>query len=565
MYNKNNNYIKQPKKDFKPWRAAIYIRLSKEDGDKSESNSITNQRNILTDYLSQQMDIELVGEYSDDGESGATADRPDFQRMLIDVDAGKINCIIVKNLSRFSRNMGITINFITEYFPEIGLRFISLDPKYDSAVDDISEAEKLLNISVHGFMNESYLATTSSSIKKTLDTNRKKGLFIGSFAPYGYLKDPNDRHKLIVNNETAEVVRTIFQKFAHGESLLGITKYLNNAGIPNPSTYKRMNEPTYCHGSGNINDGLWSDKTVRRILQSEVYIGNMVQGKNKKISYKNKKCKATPRENWYIVENTHEAIIGNDLFFKAQERFNSGSRSSPVTNRVDLFSGLVCCADCGRIMSKNTKKNSNKTYVYYKCTTSKKLSPTACSNHTIRADELENTVLKTIQEMINIAIEQEEALKIIEKSSKRNTEFSALESNLKKLLAEKEKIKLKLFRLYDNREDGVINDEQFRDYKSIYTKQSVDTDNQIKALEKQLEEYKNGYDGEAEHIKYFKNHGNIDSLNRAIVTELIDLILVYEGGKIKINFKFDDIFKRVDEYIKLNTGLLEEEKSKKPA
>ena len=155
MYNKNNNYIKQPQKDFKPWRAAIYIRLSKEDGDKSESNSITNQRNILTDYLSQQRDIELVGEYSDDGESGATADRPDFQRMLIDVDAGKINCIIVKNLSRFSRNMGVTINFITEYFPEIGLRFISLDPKYDSAIDATGEAEKLLNISVHGFMNES--------------------------------------------------------------------------------------------------------------------------------------------------------------------------------------------------------------------------------------------------------------------------------------------------------------------------------------------------------------------------------------------------------------------------
>lgn len=564
MYNKNNNYIEQPQKDFKPWRAAIYIRLSKEDGDKSESNSITNQRNILMDYLSQQRDIEFIGEYSDDGESGATADRPDFQRMLVDIDTKKINCIIVKNLSRFSRNMGVTINFITEYFPEIGLRFISLDPKYDSAIDDIGEAEKLLNISVHGFMNESYLATTSSSIKKTLDTNRKKGLFIGSFAPYGYLKDPGDRHRLIVNEETAEVVRTIFKKYSAGESILGITKYLNNTGIPNPSTYKKMNEPTYCHGSSNINDGLWSDKTVRRILQNEMYIGNMVQGKNKKISYKKKKCKATPRDKWYIVENTHQAIIDNDLFCKVQERFNSGSRSSPVTNRVDLFSGLVCCADCGRIMSKNTKKNSNKTYVYYKCTTSKKLSPTACTSHTIRADELENTVLKTIQGMINIAIEQEEALKIIEKSSKRKTEFSSLESNRKKLLSEQEKIKLKLFRLYDNREDGIINDEQFCDYKSIYSKQSADIDNQIKAIDKQLEEYKTGYDCEAEHIKYFKNHGNIDSLNRAIVTELIDLILVYEGGRIKINFKFDDIFKKVDEYIKLNTDILEEE-SKKPA
>lgn len=564
MYSKNNNYIEQPQKDSKPWRAAIYIRLSKEDGDKSESNSITNQRNILMDYLSQQRDIEFIGEYSDDGESGATADRPDFQRMLVDIDTKKINCIIVKNLSRFSRNMGVTINFITEYFPEIGLRFISLDPKYDSAIDDIGEAEKLLNISVHGFMNESYLATTSSSIKKTLDTNRKKGLFIGSFAPYGYLKDPGDRHRLIVNEETAEVVRTIFKKYLAGESILGITKYLNNTGIPNPSTYKKMNEPTYCHGSSNINDGLWSDKTVRRILQNEMYIGNMVQGKNKKISYKKKKCKATPRDKWYIVENTHQAIIDNDLFCKVQERFNSGSRSSPVTNRVDLFSGLVCCADCGRIMSKNTKKNSNKTYVYYKCTTSKKLSPTACTSHTIRADELENTVLKTIQGMINIAIEQEEALKIIEKSSKRKTEFSSLESNRKKLLSEQEKIKLKLFRLYDNREDGIINDEQFCDYKNIYSKQSADIENQIKALDKQLEEYKTGYDGEAEHIKYFKNHGNIDSLNRAIVTELIDLILVYEGGKIKINFKFDDIFKKVDEYIKLNTDILEEE-SKKPA
>ncbi len=564
MYNKNNNYIEQPQKDSKPWRAAIYIRLSKEDGDKSESNSITNQRNILMDYLSQQRDIEFIGEYSDDGESGATADRPDFQRMLVDIDTKKINCIIVKNLSRFSRNMGVTINFITEYFPEIGLRFISLDPKYDSAIDDIGEAEKLLNISVHGFMNESYLATTSSSIKKTLDTNRKKGLFIGSFAPYGYLKDPGDRHRLIVNEETAEVVRTIFKKYSAGESILGITKYLNNTGIPNPSTYKKMNEPTYCHGSSNINDGLWSDKTVRRILQSEVYIGNMVQGKNKKISYKKKKCKATPRDKWYIVENTHQAIIDNDLFCKVQERFNSGSRSSPVTNRVDLFSGLVCCADCGRIMSKNTKKNSNKTYVYYKCTTSKKLSPTACTSHTIRADELENTVLKTIQGMINIAIEQEEALKIIEKSSKRKTEFSSLESNRKKLLSEQEKIKLKLFRLYDNREDGIINDEQFCDYKNIYSKQSADIENQIKALDKQLEEYKTGYDGETEHIKYFKKHGNIDSLNRAIVTELIDLVLVYEGGRIKINFKFDDIFKKVDEYIKLNTHILEEE-SKKPA
>lgn len=559
MYSKNNNYIEQPQKDSKPWRAAIYIRLSKEDGDKSESNSITNQRNILMDYLSQQRDIEFIGEYSDDGESGATADRPDFQRMLVDIDTKKINCIIVKNLSRFSRNMGVTINFITEYFPEIGLRFISLDPKYDSAIDDIGEAEKLLNISVHGFMNESYLATTSSSIKKTLDTNRKKGLFIGSFAPYGYLKDPGDRHRLIVNEETAEVVRTIFKKYSAGESILGITKYLNNTGIPNPSTYKKMNEPTYCHGSSNINDGLWSDKTVRRILQNEMYIGNMVQGKNKKISYKKKKCKATPRDKWYIVENTHQAIIDNDLFCKVQERFNSGSRSSPVTNRVDLFSGLVCCADCGRIMSKNTKKNSNKTYVYYKCTTSKKLSPTACTSHTIRADELENTVLKTIQGMINIAIEQEEALKIIEKSSKRKTEFSSLESNRKKLLSEQEKIKLKLFRLYDNREDGIINDEQFCDYKNIYSKQSADIDNQIKVLDRQLEEYKTGYDGEAEHIKYFKKHGNIDSLNRAIVTELIDLILVYEGGRIKINFKFDDIFKKVDEYIKLNSHILEEE------
>ncbi len=364
MNMKYANYLGQPRYVEKTWRTALYIRLSREDEEKkNESVSVTNQRMILMEYLESHPDMVLVDIYIDDGFTGTDFDRPAWMRLKADIERGRIDCVIVKDLNRFGRNYTVGGDLIDNYFARKGVRFVALNNGVDTADDRMNAATRCISIGMTNVINESYSAMTSVSIRGTLDNHRRMGKFIGAFPTYGYQKSPDDYHRLMIDEEAAEVVRWIYQQFVGGNSIIGIVKELNAVGIPNPTLYKQQKGMNFA-ARGGKNDGLWCDRTVRRILKNEMYIGNMVQGKNKTISYKIHEVRSVPKEEWIVVDNTHDPIIDRDTFDKVQARFGSHVRSSPITQQVDLFAGLVRCADCGAVMSKKTIKLPYKTYHY---------------------------------------------------------------------------------------------------------------------------------------------------------------------------------------------------------
>ena len=536
----------------KPWKAALYIRLSREDGDKVESNSITSQREILKEYLKLHPDIELHDFYIDDGWSGTNFDRPGFIRMMEDIYSGDVNCVIVKDLSRFGRNYTDAGNYLDNIFVRLQIRFIALNNGIDTATNNMNAATRCITVGVQNVINESLAATTSVDVRGTLNVNREQGKFIGSFASYGYMKDPNDHHKLIIDPETAPVVRMIFEKFIDGCSIIGIAKDLNEMGIPNPTAYKKLKGFNYKHPAGKKLDGLWPDSSVRRILRNEMYVGNMVQGKNTTISYKIKQCRAIPKEDWIIVEGTHEAIVDRETFDKAQSLFNQFIRKAPQKSEVDLFSGFVRCADCLRAMNKKTNSHPYGTYHYYRCGTSRKMKKSSCTNHTIRIDKMELAVLASIQGMIDSAVEMDKLIKRINSSPVKKKESSHICSAIDTHTAELEKLKGMIIDLYPDWKSGIISKEEYFTLKEQLTEKTTSLEKALENLKRTNEEFKNGITEDNDFISHFKKYGKIDTLTRAMVVELIDKIYVHEGGRITISFKFTDAYEKALEYIELN-------------
>ena len=383
---------------IKKWKVAIYIRLSKDDGN-DESYSVKNQRERLNDYfndLAANEDVEFIDYYIDDGFTGVDSDRDDFQRLLTDVQKKKVNCIIVKDLSRLSRNDWECKYYLQLLFVELNVRFISLElPKLDS----FKRPEEIYDIGVsfQSMYNENHCRETSIKVRGTLNKKREKGQFIGAFAPYGYLKDPQDRHHFIINPETAPVVKDIFQWFVYeGMSKQAIAKRLVASGLPSPAVYKQQKGMNYHNPNATDGKGLWSHRTVDQILHNESYLGHMVQGRHKVKSYKVHTIVAIPREDWYVVENTHEPIIDQATFDLAQTILQRDTRVAPNKKQVYTFSGFLKCADCGRGMTRRKCRG----YVYYACKTYVHYSHDLCTRHSLKNEDLEKTVLLLIQKQI---------------------------------------------------------------------------------------------------------------------------------------------------------------------
>lgn len=291
----------------KPFLAGDYLRLSDDDGDKPESNSIRNQRSLITDYVKHHSDITLVEEYVDDGYSGTNFDRPAFQRMIEDAKKKKINCIIVKDLSRLGRNYIETGRYLEKVFPFLGIRFIAVTDHYDSA-DQKDDADQII-VPFKNLINDAYCRDISIKIRSQLDVKRKNGQFIGSFAGYGYQKDPEDKNHLIIDEYAAGIVRLIFQMKLEGFNQQHIADRLNEMGVLTPMEYKRHLGLNYNSGFRCSENPKWIPRSVERILRNELYTGVMVQGKNQKINYKVKKSQKLEPEEWIRVKDTHDAIM----------------------------------------------------------------------------------------------------------------------------------------------------------------------------------------------------------------------------------------------------------------
>ena len=381
------------------WKIGVYVRLSKDDGN-DESLSITNQKKIISEYLEKFFEEEyiLVDIYIDDGISGTTDDaRTAFIRMIDDIKHGIINCIVTKTLARTSRNYADQGYYLEEFFPLYKTRFICLgSPSFDTYKNPESITDSM-DVPITGLMNDRYAARTSNDVRKTFNTKRRNGEFIGAFAPYGYKKDPENKNKLLVDEEVAPVIRNIFHWYVvDGMSKAGIVRHLNELGILTPTDYKHSKGFNLKTPLRAKNDGMWGISSVCNILSNRMYVGTMVQGKQRMISYKVHKSIATSPEEWFVVENTHEPIISLEIFEKAQSLSKRDTRTAPKKKKLYLFSGFLRCADCGKSMTKKTNRKilsdgTNKEYTYYVCSTYAFKSRERCTRHTVSLEDLTNS------------------------------------------------------------------------------------------------------------------------------------------------------------------------------
>ena len=408
-----------------------------------------------------------------------------------------------------------------------------------------------VDMPIRGMFNEQFAATTSEEIRKTFKMKRERGEFIGAFATYGYKKDPNDKNSLLIDEEAAEVVRSIYHWFVHeGYSKMGIAKRLNSMGEPNPEAYKKKKGLKYNNPNSNKNDGLWSASTVARILQNEIYTGVMVQGRHRIISYKVHKQIAVPEDEWFVVPNTHEAIIDRETFEKAQALHQRDTRTAPGQQEVYLLSGFVRCADCKKAMRRKTARN----LAYYACRTF--TDKKTCSKHSIRQDKLEEAVLAALQVQIALVDKLSEEVERINNAPVINRENKRLTLALKQ--AEKQ---LKQYNdasdsLYLDWKSGDITKEEYRRLKGKIAEQIAQLEQNISYLKEEMQVMADGIDTDDPYLTAFLKHRNIQTLNRGIVVELVDTVWVHENGEITVDFNFADEYQRILDYIENNHNIL---------
>ena len=528
--------------DAKQWKAADYARISREDGDKEESDSIGTQFDIIDDYIAHNDDITFIDRYSDDGWSGTNFDRPDFMRLMEDIKKGKINCVIVKDLSRLGRNYILVGQYLEMIFPMLNIRFISVNDRIDSIKDPASINNAL--VSFKNVMNDEYCRDISNKVRSSLDRKRSKGEFIGSFASYGYMKDPDDHHHLIVDPVAAEVVKNIFDWFLQGMSIIGIAKRLNHMGIPNPSAYKRQCGLNYKHPAGQL-DSAWPDSSVKRVLKNRLYVGDMVQNKNRTKSYKVQVSVAVPEENWVIVPNMHEAIIDREKFETVQQLLMRDTRTSPGINHVSIFAGYIRCADCLRAMGKKSVAQSYGKYHYYVCQTFRKAGRNLCTKHTIREKQLYDAVLATIQSQIDLAVSMDQLVNDLKSQNVRAAKSSRLEKMLQLKEEEYEKVSRCRIDLYPDWKAGILSRDEYLSLKAKIGEKLEQIEIAIANIKEEISKYQSAPVSENKFISNFLRYRNIQVLTREVIVELIEMIYVHEGGTITIQFKYQDEYQRL--------------------
>lgn len=521
----------------KIWNTTLYLRLSRDDGDKEESNSITGQRELLRDYISQRPELREYAVRIDDGFSGSTFDRPSFQKMIEDVKAGRTDCIIVKDLSRFGRNYLDAGEYIEKIFPFLGVRFIAVNDNYDSLGD--KKASDDLIIPFKNLINEAYCRDISVKIRSQLEIKRKNGQFLGSFAAFGYLKDEQDKNKLVVDQYAADIVRDIFKWKLEGVSPQDIADALNRLGVLSPMEYKRSLGMKFTTSFKTNAKAVWSAGTVIRILKNPIYTGVLVQGKETTPSYKVHKRIIKDESEWTVINDSHEAIISKIDFDSVQKVLKCDTRRSPGGKAVGLFSGMIFCGDCGASMVRKTVPAGEKKYVYYVCSAHKQ--DKSCSPHRMRDVALEEIVLDSVKQHIREVIDMSELLTITDTAPLRTAQAQKVQRQLDKKHEEYEKLQKLLMSLYENLTEGIIDREEYTRLKASFTARADEAEKQMDALRENLKEIQNHGTENAWMNEFTKRQG-LTSLDRAVVVALIDKILIHSNDVVEIIYRWQDEF-----------------------
>lgn len=514
--------------------ACDYLRLSIEDGDKAESNSITNQRELVHSFLENHPEIQLVDEYIDDGYTGTNFERPAFQRMMEDAKSGKVNCIIVKDLSRLGRDYIGTGKYLERIFPMMGIRFIAINDHYDNTNSE-GETDNVV-VPFKNLLNDSYCRDISIKVRSQLDVKRRKGEFVGGYAAFGYSKDEKNKNHLVVDDYAAGIVQSIFQWKMDGMSAQRIADKLNHDGVPSPYEYKRLNGINYRSGFKAGTQAKWQAAQVLRILTNELYTGTMVQGKRQKINYKVKKIRDVDESQWIRVPDTHEAIIPRKLFDTVQEVLKLDTCASKGEDCVNLFSGLVRCGSCGQNMVRRTITKKTVKYRYLHCITYHK--GLGCTSHLISESKLEEIVLLALQNRIGQVVKLEDRIRELNRVPKNQRKLKSVSEQL--LLLEKEEEKYSVLRrqLYEDMSDGVVSKEEYMEFSHTFS-QKIEAARTAKAeMTKEMEQLKNLKTEELTWIEDFKRYQNLTELNRRVLVELVDYITIYDKEHIHIQYRF---------------------------
>ena len=521
----------------KIWNATLYLRLSRDDGDKEESGSITGQRELLRDYISQHPELREYAIRIDDGFSGSTFERPGFQKMIEDVKSGRTDCIIVKDLSRFGRNYLDAGEYIEKIFPFLGVRFIAINDNYDSLGEKKSSDD--LIIPFKNLINEAYCRDISMKIRSQLEIKRKNGQFLGSFAAFGYLKDEQDKNKLVVDQYAADIVRDIFKWKLEGISPQDIADALNKLGVLSPMEYKRSLGMKYTTSFKTSAKAAWSAGTVIRILKNPIYTGVLIQGKETTPSYKVHKRIAKDKSEWTVIEDSHEAIISEIDFDSVQKVLKCDTRRSPDDKAVGLFSGMLFCGDCGASMVRKTVPAGEKKYVYYVCSAHKQ--DKSCSPHRMRDTALEEIILDSLRQHIREVVNMSELLNITDTAPLRTAQAQKIQRQLDKKREEYEKLQKLLMSLYENLTDGVIDREEYARLKASFTARADEAEKQMDALRESLNDIQS-HGAENVWMNEFIKRQELASLDRAVVVALIDKILIHSNDMVEIIYRWQDEF-----------------------
>ena len=522
----------------KSFRVGLYMRLSREDGDKEESSSVTNQREMLKRYVSEQENFFIVKEYVDDGYTGTNFDRPGFKQMIEDIEAGIIDTVITKDLSRLGRER-LGVGHYTEiYFPEHNVRYIALldniDTYFDAGMNDMAPFK--------GVINDMYVRDISKKIRSSLIERKKAGNFLGVTAPYGYQKDPNNKFHLIINEKEAEVVKRVFRLYLEGNGLTRIAQILTKDGIPVPGESRDIGKTrrTALYSS-------WKQTTIRRILDNRVYLGELVQFKRRKINYKSKRRINVPEEERYICKGTHEAIIDEEDFNTIQNILKK-NKSFKGTRHDYLFKGLLYCAECGARLNISYSNYALKKYGEYRYTTIcysySRLYSDICTRHSNSIPELEEVLIKHIKEVCSRYINenlQDELISMAKKQKQFELKQITNEKKLETLEQKISDIGLYIKNLYMDKVKGVVSE---NDYISLVADFTKDRDNLIKEKEELItiiNNQKPQIDETAKTEKLAKEFLSLEKPTKQLLNELIEKITISENKEINIYFKFNEL------------------------
>jgi len=527
----------------KSYIADIYVRLSKEDGDvdtgnKYESNSISNQKELIQQFLISYPEIKVHAIREDDGYTGTNFSRPGFQLLLQDIKEKKINCVVVKDLSRVGRNYLKVGEYVQEIFPEQGIRFISVNDGYDS-INSVAMDDDII-IPFKNLLNDAYSRDISVKIRSNLDAKRKNGEYTGSFTTFGYVKSELDKNSIVVDDYAANIVKDIFKWKLSGMNQTYIAEKLNISGVPSPMEYKKSKGSNYECAFKTNKKAIWCAQTVSRVLKNEVYIGNMIQGIRSKPTYRADYVVIRNKSEWIRTDNAHEAIIEKMDFDRVQEMLKRDTRTSPNQKTVYPFGGMLFCGDCKHSMVRKTIPGvKGRKYVYFVCSSNKKIKG-MCSSHAIKEDLLEVTILGMLQKHIRGVLDADTILDDLAKLDIQKSEIEKLDERIQWNEEEIEKCKRLKISLYEDLREEIIDKEEYLYLKEEYQRRINEAESASMHLRDEINQIYNGSGDRKQWVTVFKNHLNVQKINRKISTQLIDRIFIYDEGRIGIRFKFQD-------------------------